>query len=73
MSASATLPFHPMSLWQPVPQQKGTVSNPADFLPPFNNAQEQIGVDALFSRAYLAGTNRTRKLKSQSIFTRILI
>jgi arachidonate 15-lipoxygenase (second type)/8-lipoxygenase (S-type) len=61
MSASATLPFHPMSLWQPVPQKKGTVSNPATFLPPFNNAQEQIGVDALFSRNYLAGTNRTRK------------
>jgi len=50
-----------MSLWQSVPQKKGTVSNPATFLPPFNNAQEQIGVDALFSRQYIAGTNRTCK------------
>ncbi|CAD0096231.1 unnamed protein product [Aureobasidium vineae] len=58
MSASATLPFHAMSLYSPVPKQKG-VTNLVAFLPPLQKAEEQIGINALFSRNYLAGTNRT--------------
>jgi arachidonate 15-lipoxygenase (second type)/8-lipoxygenase (S-type) len=67
MSASATLPFHPQSLYQPVPKQKRSVQNLATFLPPYNKAQEQININALFSRNYLAGTNRTRKLTLLSL------
>ncbi|THY26210.1 Lipoxygenase [Aureobasidium pullulans] len=59
ISASATLPFHPHSLYQPAPKQKRSVSNLTTFLPPFEKAQEQIQINALFSRNYLAGTNRT--------------
>ncbi|KAG9795848.1 Lipoxygenase, partial [Aureobasidium melanogenum] len=58
MSASATLPFHAMSLYSPVPKQKG-VTNLVAFLPPLKQAEEQIGINSLFSRNYLAGTNRT--------------
>lgn len=60
MSASATLPFHAMSLYSPVPKQKG-VTNLVAFLPPLKQAEEQIGINSLFSRNYLAGTNRTCK------------
>ncbi|KAI4722833.1 Lipoxygenase [Aureobasidium sp. EXF-10727] len=58
MSASATLPFHAMSLYSPVPKAKGA-TNLAAFLPPLQKAEEQIAVNAVFSRNYLAGTNRT--------------
>ncbi|KAG9661828.1 Lipoxygenase, partial [Aureobasidium melanogenum] len=58
MSASATLPFHAMSLYSAVPKQKG-VTNLVAFLPPLKQAEEQIGINSLFSRNYLAGTNRT--------------
>ncbi|KAI5247638.1 Lipoxygenase [Aureobasidium subglaciale] len=59
ISASSVLPFHPQSLYQPVPKQKRSVSNPATFLPPYNKAQDQLNVNALFSRNYFADTNRT--------------
>ncbi|KAG9851867.1 Lipoxygenase, partial [Aureobasidium melanogenum] len=58
MSASATLPFHVMSLYSPVPKQKG-VTNLVAFLPPLKEAEEQISINSLFSRNYFAGTNRT--------------
>lgn len=50
-----------MSLYSPVPTQKG-VTNLASFLPPLQQAEEQIGINSLFSRNYFAGTNRTCKL-----------
>ncbi|KAG9571360.1 Lipoxygenase, partial [Aureobasidium melanogenum] len=58
MSASSTLPFHAMSLYSPVPTQKG-VTNLVAFLPPLEQAGEQIAINSLFSRNYFAGTNRT--------------
>lgn len=61
MSASSTLPFHAMSLYSPVPTQKG-VTNLVAFLPPLEQAGEQIAINSLFARNYFAGTNRTRKL-----------
>lgn len=72
ISASATLPFHPHSLYQPAPKQKRSVSNLTTFLPPFEKAQEQIQINALFSRNYLAGTNRTRKFNI-SLPTQLLL
>ncbi|KAG9943807.1 Lipoxygenase, partial [Aureobasidium melanogenum] len=58
MSASSTLPFHAMSLYSPVPTQKG-VTNLVAFLPPLEQAGEQIAINSLFARNYFAGTNRT--------------
>ena len=61
MSASATLPFHAMALYSPIPTQKN-VTNLVSFLPPLEQAGVQIAIDTLFAREYLAGTNRTCKL-----------
>ncbi|KAH0278235.1 Lipoxygenase, partial [Aureobasidium melanogenum] len=58
MSASSTLPFHAMSLYSPVPTQKGA-TNLVAFLPPLEQAGEQIAINSLFARNYFAGTNRT--------------
>lgn len=55
-----------MSLYNTVPKQKGA-TDLVSFLPPLKQAEEQIGINSLFSRNYLAGTNRTRKLTCPSI------
>ena len=58
LSISSTLPFHPPSLYQPVPTQRG-VTDVASFLPPFDQVLKQFALGAEFARPALIGTNRT--------------
>ena len=58
LEACSTLPFHPPSLYQPIPTAKG-VGALAPFEPPFVKVLEQFAVAALFARPLLVDTNRT--------------
>ncbi|KAJ4289623.1 hypothetical protein N0V90_010952 [Kalmusia sp. IMI 367209] len=58
LSISATLPFHPASLYKPVPTTKGNTSV-VEYLPPLAASLGQLQVDSLFARPLLANTNRS--------------
>lgn len=58
LEACSTLPFHPPSLYQPIPTAKG-VGKLGPFEPPFLKVVEQLAIAALFARPLLVDTNRT--------------
>lgn len=51
--------MHPAALYQPIPTTKGSVTNVADYLPPFDKVAAQFSLDGRFARPLLANTNRT--------------
>ena len=58
IQACSTLPFHPPSLYSPIPIAK-KVTDLAAWEPPFTKVLEQFAVAALFARPLLVDTNRT--------------
>ena len=58
LEASSTLPFHPPSLYQPIPTSKNG-TDLARWEPPFIKTVEQFAVAELFARPLLVHTNRT--------------
>jgi hypothetical protein len=58
LECASTLPFHPPSLYKPIPTSKG-ISHVVDWEPPFDKVLEQFGVAGLFARPLLVNTNRT--------------
>jgi hypothetical protein len=58
VASLATLPFHPVALYSPIPTAKG-VTNIVPFLPPAALAIGQVDLFAGFNRPMLAATNRT--------------
>lgn len=59
LGVSAAFPFHPSALYKSLPTAKGTVSNVADYLPPYTFVLTQLAIGALFARPDFVGTNRT--------------
>ena len=57
VASLATLPFHPLALYSPIPTAKG-VTNIVPFLPPVPLALGQVDLFAGFNRPMLAATNR---------------
>jgi hypothetical protein len=58
LEVASTLPFHPPSLYQPIPTSKN-VKHLATWEPPFVKVIEQLSIAALFARPLLVNTNRT--------------
>jgi len=44
LDVSAAFPFHPSALYKSLPTSKGTVTNVADYLPPFAFVLTQVGL-----------------------------
>ena len=60
VTSTAVLPFHPGSLYRPVPTAKGiTDADLLSFLPPPEQAVGQISLLAFFNRQRFTGTNLT--------------
>lgn len=57
VASLATLPFHPVALYSPIPMAKG-VTNVVSYLPPAPLALGQVDLFAGFNRPMLAATNR---------------
>ena len=58
LKAYSTLPFHPPSLYKPIPTTKG-IKHLANWEPPFEKVLQQFAVATLFARPQLVNTNRT--------------
>jgi arachidonate 15-lipoxygenase (second type) / 8-lipoxygenase (S-type) len=58
VTSTAMLPFHPASLYSPVPTSKG-VTDLLPFLPPPEQSIAQVALLAFFNRQRFAGTNLT--------------
>ena len=58
VTSTAMLPFHPASLYSPVPTSKG-VTDLLPFLPPLEQSIAQVALLAFFNRQRFAGTNMT--------------
>ncbi|ATZ47343.1 hypothetical protein BCIN_02g06330 [Botrytis cinerea B05.10] len=58
VATSGVLPLHPSALYAPVPKKKG-VKDIMSFLPPVDDAVEQIALFARFNRPHLVSENGT--------------
>ena len=58
VASSATLPFHPLAFYKPLPTEKG-VTDLVPYLPPLEPAVKQIGLLAAFNRPKIARSNLT--------------
>ncbi|KAK0619181.1 lipoxygenase [Immersiella caudata] len=59
VQVSSTLPFCPPALFKPLPTAKNASLNPVEWLPPLEQAFNQLSIGSLFARPSFVGTNRT--------------
>ncbi|KAK6349928.1 hypothetical protein TWF696_006187 [Orbilia brochopaga] len=59
ITGAGSLPFNPSALYQPIPTEKGGITNLAPFLPPPSQCVQMILNQANFARPLIAGTSRT--------------